>query len=196
MRWFMILRPTIQLHHSRSGQEWLRTKGLRGDHVSGSNPGDAETCPPVMELIDHIEEFVGEHLQTKTGPGNDLVVDPQRSVPTPASMKNCLVDRHLLFLENWCKPKGEWLNLKQTLFLCDHNSWNRAERSQDKYLVNWWCQKLCAKGLPYQEKRISYTCSCFTINWADQEGTYNLGVHIIRDGWNQPHAYWDFKFRS
>ena len=56
--------------------------------------GDAETWPPVMELIDRIEEFVGEHSQTKTGPGNDLVVDPQRSVPTPASMQNRLVDRH------------------------------------------------------------------------------------------------------
>ena len=49
----------------------------------------------VMKLIDYIGELVGEPFQTKTGSDNDLLANPQPSIPAPASTNNRSVDRHL-----------------------------------------------------------------------------------------------------
>ena len=49
----------------------------------------------VMELIGHIGKLVGESFQTKTSSDNDILVNPQPTVPAQTSTNNRLVDRHL-----------------------------------------------------------------------------------------------------
>ena len=48
-----------------------------------------------LKLIDYIGELVGEPFQTKTGSDNDLLANPQPSIPAPVSTNNRSVDRHL-----------------------------------------------------------------------------------------------------
>ena len=49
----------------------------------------------VMGLIDRIAELIGEPLQAVPGSNDDLLADPQPSIPALVSTNDRLVDRHL-----------------------------------------------------------------------------------------------------